>query len=341
MSIILPEHLPEVGLFIKSRAQSPEVWHEDAEVSPQMLEIAESIGELTGTWNPVEIYTGSPESIKREKEKFFDAFDQGQQYDPVFEYPIAQSMDMSEARSVLWDKLGEVRTVEPHSEKDRLFRVALYTKVRDDLATCDLVDGIKSEDEALIGHAIRTKYGQSDPVLIDYAEQAYRDLVSGSGEEAVDQSQLLLTPEQQKLLREARVDANGLKEIFEWVLNEYGMLRTEDNSAGFQVKISDFTTSIDVRDKSDDPMTVYIPTNQENSVAFALGIAAHEIEGHARQSMNGMTMFKLGGGRLKMDNEVLYEGLGMHEQDSVMRSLFGESSGITTPWYTLAVQVAS
>jgi hypothetical protein len=54
-----------------------------------------------------------------------------------------------------------------------------------------------------------------------------------------------------------------------------------------------------------------------------------------------MEMFMLGGGRLKMDGEALYEGLGMRYGESFRLRFFGDSSGNPAPWYTLAVKLAS
>lgn len=337
----MSERLPEVTLFLETRAQSPEVWHELAEISPSMVEIAESIGELTGTWNPVEIYTPDPNNLKHEQEKFFEAFDRGEDYNPFFEYPVAHSMNMDQPRAVLLERLGEVRRIKPQNEKDRLFRVALYTKIRDDLATCDLVDGIKTGDEALIGKSIRHKYGESDPILVEYAEKIYRDMIVDAEVPEADSREVLLTSKQQKTLKDAKISAGEMKEDFEWALNQYGILRTETNPTGYQVHLDDSVTAIDVRDKSDDPMTVYIPKDRVDSAARVCELITHEIEGHARQSMNGMKMFMLGGGRLKMDNEALYEGLGMREEESFKFRFFGDSSGSPAPWYTLAVDLAS
>ena len=339
--INMSERLPEVTLFLETRAQSPKVWHELAEISPLMVEIAESIGELTGTWNPVEILTPDPDNLKKEKEKFFEAFDKSEDYNPVFDYSVARGMDMDQPRAVLLERLGEVQRIKPQSQKDRLFRIALYTKIRDDLATCDLVDGIKAGDEELISKSIEHKYGQADPILFQYAEQIYRDMISGAEAPGVDSSEELLTPEQQKTLKSTKISAGEMKEDFEWVLDQYGILRTLTNPIGYQVRLSDSVTSIDVRDKSEEPMTVYIPEDRVNSAARVCELIAHEIEGHARQSMNGMKMFMLGGGRLKMDNEDLYEGLGMREEESFKLRFFGDFSGIPAPWYTLAVKLAS
>jgi len=337
----MSEQLPEVTSFLEAREKSPAVWHEQSEVSSAMIEIAESVGELTGTWNPVEIYTPSPESLKQEKEKFLEAFNRGQAHEPVFDYQVARGMDIAPQKEELAKKLAEVRAIKPRSQKDRLFRVALYTKIRDDLATCDLVDGINTKDESLIGSAMRQKYQPANPVLAAYAEQAYRDMIDGPAPKEIDPNQVLLTPKQQKLLKAAKLDAPQIKEAFEWALQQYGILRNEANSKGYQVVISDKATAIDVRDKSEDPMTVYIPTDRVVSGDKMGELIAHEIEGHARQSMNGMEMFLLGGGKLKMDGEALYEGLAKREDESYRLRFFGEASGVPAPWYTLAAQDAS
>jgi hypothetical protein len=88
-------------------------------------------------------------------------------------------------------------------------------------------------------------------------------------------------------------------------------------------------------------MTTYIPEDRKVSGITLGDLMAHEIEGHARQSMNGIKMFMLGGGRLKMDGEALYEGLGMRFGEDFRLRFFGDASGSPAPWYTLAAKLAS
>ena len=67
-----------------------------------------------------------------------------------------------------------------------------------------------------------------------------------------------------------------------------------------------------------------------------LKLIGHEIEGHARQSINGERLFLIGGGSLKVDDETLYEGLAKRNDDQLSQSLFGTEEGIPIPHYTYA-----
>lgn len=338
----MAEDLPEVSSFLDAHTK-----HEGSNLiaettSQEFVVIAEQVGELTGTWNPVEIYTPDPESLKQEKEKFFEAFRQEQAYEPAFTYGYADGFDISGAKEQLPLLLQETRRTSPRNERDRLFRVALRAKIMDDLATCDLLDGIQQKNEELIASASKQKYPPVDLVLLAHAENLYQKMASGETEEAPSSSdEALLSHKQQKLLKESQFNAEQIKEAFEWALNKYGVLRSGANPDGFQVVVSPRATAIDVRDKSEDPTTIYIPTDRVVSGEKLGELIAHEIEAHARQSMNGLEMFILGGGKYKMDGEILYEGLAKRYDQSYHQRFFGVEAGEPAPWYTLAANLAS
>lgn len=339
----LTETLPEVSRFLNSRESSQRVWTETAEVSQELVAMAEAIAKLTGTWNPVEIFTPDPTNLAQEKARFFEAFSKpgAKEYVPQFKYPVAERTEVFGARKSLNELLKFIRYYSPQSEKDRLFRVALYAKVRDDLATCDLVDGINTKSETQIQAALLKKYPPADPTLIAYAERIYQDLIIPKTVSSQESVTPLLSEAQQTLLKNTPMDAHDLKSAFEWVLRQYGILRDASHSEGFQVVISDAATGIDVRDKSEQPMTIFIPSTRKVTADKLLELVAHEIEGHARQSMNGLVLFRIGGGPLKMDGEVLYEGLAKRLDESFRRRFFGEESGVPGPWYTIAIDLAS
>lgn len=323
----------------------------------ELVVIAEKIAHISGTWNPVEIYTADPSSIESEKKKIFNAYDNGEEYNPTLTYSYAKSLDLRDARTKLVEQLHVLRNFGIHKkskwkfwDKDklpgkqtmdrttRIFRSALYFKIKDDLATCDLVEGIKKGDEDKISTALKQKYPGTDQSLYDLAVEGLTSQIFNN--KSADNSKGVLTDDEVEYLEELTFNAQDIKSAFEWTLSQYGILYTESNRSGFKVKIDKSTTSIDVRDKSANGPTIFIPEGRVMSGARLLAIIAHEIEGHARQSINGELLFKIGGGKLKIDNEQLYEGLGMRYETNIEKRLFGINNSAPEPYFVFGTKMA-
>lgn len=309
-------------------------------MSPELLHIADEIAAISGTWNPVEIYTADAQSIVVERQKVFDAFDGSTAYDPHFTYSYADSLDLRDAREQLLSQMKDLRRVNGGDRVSRLFRTALRFKIYDDLATCDLVDGIQSRDEQKIGRALRQKYPGLDATLLAEAEKGYEQLAREGEPEDRPGVGGLLSKEEITFVKNLEFDAQETADALAWVLDAYGILYSENNHQGFKVKVDAGVTSIDVRDKSADGPTVFIPASRKMDGVTLLSLIAHEIEGHARQSINGERLFKVGGGRLKVDNEQLYEGLGLRYETRIKRKLFGIHDAAPRPYYVFAVKKA-
>ena len=324
-----------------------------------LVEIAENVARISGTWNPVEIYTADADSIASEQQKLFDSYDAGVEYNPQFKYSYAEGMDMMMGRKRLiqqmhklrqfgekkkhfWQKSGKLGGKQTLDRGTRLFRTALYYKIKDDLATCELVDGIKTKNEARIGQALHQKYPGTDQSLYDMAIAEYtRMTFRGDADEDVEKTgEGLLSDREVSFLKDKQLTSQEVAEAFKWALSQYGILRTVSNGKGYMVKVSKEATSIDVRSKSNYGTTVFIPQDRTMSAYELLPLIAHEIEGHARQEANGEETFLLGGGRLKIDNEQLYEGLGLRYEFEAKEELYGEKDPSPSPYYTLAVKMA-
>ncbi len=325
----------------------------------QLVEIAESVARTSGTWNPVEIYTADADSIASEQQKVFDSYDQGIEYNPKFTYSTAEGMDMMMGRRRLMHQMHKLRQFgekrkgifqkrvhlggkQSLDRSTRLFRTALYYKIKDDLATCDLVDGIKARDEEQIGHALKQKYPGTDQSLYDLAVAEYVRLTfrGDSDDDTETTGNALLSKDEISFLKEKELTASEVAEAFKWALSQYGILRTASNGKGFMVKVSKDATAIDVRSKSNFGPTVFVPEDRKMSAYELLPLIAHEIEGHARQETNGEETFMLGGGRLKIDNEQLYEGLGLRYEFETKKKLYGIKDPAPSPYYTLAAKMA-
>ncbi len=306
----------------------------------ELLIIAEKLQELTQTWNPVEFVTASKESIRREKAIFMESYQADQEYNPQFDYPGVANLDINtqEVRQQLEEMLHQVRVFPTTSEQDRLARTVLYFKIKDDIATIDIFEGIRNRDEKQIKAGMTAKYAGTDHFLVAVAEKLYKEKCQDSENNLVE-SQSLLSQEDQELLTNFIADAAAQKKAYDWMLQQYGVMRSENNPQGFKVVISSQVTSTDVRDKSAEPMTIYIPEDKQTTGKELVKLLAHEIEAHVRQSMNGLK-YVVGGGSLKVDDETLYEGLAKRNDETLARELFGDESGIPLPFYTLAIKKA-
>jgi hypothetical protein len=345
-----PSYLPEVAAAVEKdqalrELAEPHTAEEKlaklGDAPPRFREITRELKELTGTWNPVEVYTADPESIATEKVAFFAALDQGEVHNPELTYSHAESMDVDEPYEKLLEMLGEVKAtkIDKGDRISRVARAALIAKIKDDMATCEMVRGIQRKDEALIKRAITEKYQPLDDGLLAVAEKTYeRDCTPKDPEQ---ESGGLLTQEEKEYLKETKFKAEEIKAAFIWALEEMGIHASDKSADGFQVVIDEKATSIDVRDKSINGPTIFIPTTREVTGKYLLNLLAHEIGSHARQSMNGHRLFEIGGGPLKIDDETLYEGLAMRAERNLSTELFGEDASVASAKYTLGIEIAS
>lgn len=344
---------PEVKQFITERHRHTEngtllPLPSREQINPSLLEIVDQIPAISGSWNPVEIYTVSPKDFSREKQMVFDAYLSETTYNPKFSYPFAEKLDLSAQREQLVELLQKTREIKsqinPDDRLNQIARKVIAFKLLDDIATCDLADGIKTKNEEKIALALRRKYPKTDEVVMNAAEELYTK-VTQEGKPEPQFKSGIVTPEEYDWLKNKEFTPEEQKEAFEYVLQAYGMLKTDKNPFGYKVVIDEETTSLDLRDKSKDGPTLYIPAKQTIKMTgdFFIGTLAHEIEGHARQSMIGEQLFLIGGGPLKLDNEQLYEGYAIRMQMDSIRELFGlKESTLSHRFYSypFAIQMA-
>ncbi len=157
----LPTNLREYLLKKKSRKDDQPLI-ELGNYSEEHLSIITRLVEISSSWNPIEIYTPSPESIKRERETLFRAFRNDTPYNPHFSYTYAETLDLSSERKKLSDLFEKTLSSAAESDLDRVARVAIMAKIRDDLATCDLSEGIKTGNDRLTASALK----KNTPVLM-------------------------------------------------------------------------------------------------------------------------------------------------------------------------------
>ncbi len=333
--------LPEIAAYLarQKRVKKVRMPRRD-EMPPELQEIMHDIAALTRAWNPVEIYTADPDSIAAEHERFFAAFRRNEEYNPRFTYSYADSFLLGDSRAKLESLLVRLGRFKAEGRTLSIAKLGLHFKIKDDLATCDLVEGLQRRDDGLIAQALQYKYPGTDRFLLRIAQEDFdrRTRETDPPEEHTS----LLNARQKAHLRALRFGAEDFRTAFTWALEQYGILRTEGSPAyGFNVVIDARATAIDVRDKSVLGPTVFIPTSTQGNGESLLRLIAHEIEGHARQSANGEQLFLFGGGELKIDDETLYEGLAMRHEHEFHLKHFGDHDGSPLPdIYTFAVHMA-
>lgn len=341
----LPEYRsPEVKSFVDDVTGA--IVRQRAEVASILLDVpgdihavAEEIEALTGGWNAVELYTAA--NFETERDAFLDAVKRGEDYVPRFRYDRAESFDVDAGRAALLDLRERLRASDKGSDRDRLARITLLAKIDDDLATCDIAEGLRHGDDALAKRGFEKKYPGGDPSLTAFATEAFASLLS---EEPAD-GPSLLDDDEKEYLRGRIMTPEEQAHAFAWALKRLGLFRERGAEGdGFQVILDPNATALDVRDKSALGPTVVVPTSRDGTMTAAelCALIEHEIGGHARQAANGKKLFRVGGGALRKDDETLYEGLAMRYEWRFMEKWFGTAThdmDLST-LYVFAVDIA-
>ncbi|MCK6552363.1 flavohemoglobin expression-modulating QEGLA motif protein, partial [Myxococcota bacterium] len=332
-----------------------------AKLPPVFTRAMDVIAALTGSFNPVELFTA--DDVVRVKKEFLAKADDGVLENPTFTYAkstaslraklTAEGTSLEEVEAKLHALRREVLAEKP-PRGDRLARVtkvALLEKIADDLATIELAHGLEQRDDRRVRSAFATKYGRGvDRALLDAARMVYGYLVETQAHAKGDEVRRLgagnLRPElAEHLSKKESMTADEFKGAVEHLLAGYyrhyeektGKLFPE--AAKFKVEVDEKYSAIDVRDKSSQGPIIGIP-DKVRSYKKYLELLRHEVDQHVRQSLNGQLMFGLGGGALKVDEESWYEGLAKHAEITFMREEFGDESEPTLPYFTFAIDLA-
>lgn len=307
-------------------------------ISPQLVNLLYQINSITRTWNPVEIVTPDAESFEREKKRFLKAFMQNKSYDPSFDYVYAHTLNLEHDRVKLI-KLGLLLdSFEPSNAIDKFTYAIARKKIVEEIATCDLVEGIKKCNEKQIAASMRVKYALLDDSLWTYAQNVYQEKTLRKLKKIPGQS--LIDISDYTLLKNKWFDANDLKIAFEWVLSKYNILKNSSTDHGYTVVISDEVTDIDVRDKSMLGPAIFIPKDKRVKGKTLLALVGHEIEGHARQSINGAHLWGMECSSIKTDDETAYEGLAKRNDEDLDWKLYGHRTGAPLPYFIYGIKRA-
>lgn len=321
-------HSPEIDTYVDAvsraigakRVQLAAVL---SDVPPETEALATELEALTGRWNPVEFYTAS--NFRAERDAFLAARANGEAYVPSFRYPRAAAFDAAGSRAKLSELRARAMGLPDASDRDRLARITLVAKIDDDLATCDLCEGMATGNDALVKRGCAAKYPGLDDDLLRCAETLYRDIAGAADEGRVPH---LLSEGDASYLEKLTLSSQEEADAYRWALREYGLLREDGDrdGEGFRVVVDPGVTGLDVRDKSADGPTVFVPEHRIEPLTAmeVFALIAHEIEGHACQATNGHKLFRLGGGGLRKDDETLYEGLALRNEYRAVEKYFGK-----------------
>lgn len=341
--------IPEFNRFGSSNRVSPEDLQSNE--MQHLREQAERISSIAQHLNPVAIIT--IDASGKTKADFLAAIDTPTAANPIFTYREsiaaarsalgAANMNPTSAQAKLGAIIGELKTTTYKNTGARLGRIALIRLATDTLGSLQLLHALESQDDQQIKDILEKKYGgKIAPELIAAAEYIFEHIQSRKETEPVAAGSIApefasrlssaapknlapLAPEQRKNY----FDASEIAAAFSWALEK--IYTSYEASTGkqfpeqlkFACKIGDYT-SIDVRDKSAEGRIIGIPASHTKNGKDLLKLIAHEIESHARQSINTELAFGVEGGALKLDAETLYEGLALSHEAEVMAELFGE-----------------
>ena len=307
-------------------------------ISPRLVNHLYQINSITRTWNPVEIVTPDSESSEREKKRFINAFLDGKSYTPTFDYTYAHSLNLQDDRVRLL-KIGlQLDAFESLNTIDKFTLSIARKKVIEEIATCDLVEGIQSKNEKQIAASMRVKYAMMDESLWAYAQTVYKEKTKRKLKKIPGQS--LIDTSDYTMLKNKWFDAEDLKVAFEWVLSKYKILKNSTTNHGYTVVISDEVTDIDVRDKSMLGPAIFIPKDKRVKGKTLLALVGHEIEGHARQSINGAHLWGMECSSIKTDDETAYEGLAKRNDEDLDWKLYGHRTGAPLPYFIYGIKRA-
>lgn len=337
--------LPEVKAFLKKRESIPPkeripLPHIDT-LPQKILDIAEELISISGTWNPVEIYTADPDSIIHEQANLFEAFLATKPYTPTLTYSHTQNTDLAEEHDRLSQLLAELEKYTPSGSLAVFAKKACLYKIRDDLSSCHLAENMNQRNELAVKKILSWKYPGTDTVLMKIAQQYYEELTT-HGSFGRDTNESFISMRDYAKLQSLVLSPEQQMKGFAFGLKQYGILRTKEEEPGYNLIIDDRATALDVRDKTPLGPSLFIPTKRATPMTAAkfLPLLAHEVEGHARQSMIGQSLFLFGGGALKIDDEQLYEGYAIRMEEDCRHELFGIEKRIPRVYYPFAVRMA-
>ncbi len=323
----------------------------------------ERLPQLTSRFNPVELYTA--DDVSGPKEDFIERYKEGERFNPTLTYKNgAKSLRNSLAKdkttpekvkAELQTMRAEVagQKIDAGDKLAGIMRKGILHKIDDDLSTLTLLEGLEKGNDRLVKDAFAVKYGSGvDDALFDASKVVFGFLVENQIHDSKKKKAAGPAPKMElpqdlaaHLSKKETMTAGEFKSGVDWMLGKYYAMYEAKSGKPFppelkyKVEVNPKFAAIDVRDKSSDGPIIGIPDKARSPKEY-LSLLRHEVDAHARQSLNGNFMFGFGGGALKVDEETWYEGLAKKTDTDLVAEMFGDNSSPTLPYYPFAIRMA-
>ena len=287
--------------------------------------IREEVRRAISTLNPVEIVT--PEGISEIKKDWIKKARKGVFENPKFSYDRKKLKEVSSKAEMLKDL--KIRLIyRDHEGVARGFAWELiYSALHDAIATVDLAEAILRHDDFEAGRMINMKYGISDDSMRELAHRRADDISRLGLNRSENKSGI--DPGDFELLSTSKIRACEIKQMLERMMNEYG------STLGWPVEIIENGSEIMVCEKSSlGHPAIVVPVNRKMNGWKLVELLGREIECHWRSSINAELI-----GALKVDDELVYEGLAAAKDNRFSSFYFGEEKW-PVPYYILAQELA-
>ncbi|MEX0895322.1 MAG: hypothetical protein WDZ94_00080 [Patescibacteria group bacterium] len=220
--------------------------------------------------------------------------------------------------TIITSRLGnleeQLKRIVVESEYDDLIQSCLRYMIKDNLQTTQLMQGLANGNPDFIQHSYNFKYGKSEKSTARIAKDflTFREVDEPRYDEQL-------------------FDARDIEKYFRLVLSRYGI--------EYNVVLSNNAMAIDVRDKSQTGGSIHIPIQKKVRKKRLIELISEEIESHCLQSSNARKMFGIGGGKLKYDEEILYEGYAMYNYSRLPKLFRSDESSHNLPFYIMPLLI--
>jgi hypothetical protein len=342
--------------------------------SVQTQKIAHEIASLTSFLNPVELVT--IDNVSQVKHEFLENLHTKKEQNPCFSYKQSlshlkhnlriRSLSLPSLQEKLQTLLHTVESFPQEKNAESVLHRFLADKIRSEILTCDMVHALEEKNDTTMKETLKKKYPVSlSPEFLEALDRIQHSKTQDHAQTLKEgiipreffpklvqkdmrnshenlQKEIQKNPECQKYY----FTAEEIQDAFLWSMKEYAQYYEQKHLSPFPQSflypcdISDAYSDIDVRDKSSSGPMICVPKSRIIDGKKLLELIAHEIESHWRQSVNGVLLFEVSGGALKIDDEALYEGLALNSEDTINRTLFGIPDRIPDPLYSRAYALA-
>ena len=275
---------------------------------------------ITMTVNPVEMVT--PIDLGEAKANWIENAKNGVFVNPIFHYDYTAIIREIQKIPMIENLRTDLAATSPDTEAEKFLYEHLMDVLYDTLHSLRAFEAIvKGNDKVSASHFL-AKYGQSDShmywLAINLAEH---------GTTSKTQKTVKLSAEDTKLLLNAKLNAEFIRQMFIWAMEQYG--------EPWPVEIQTNCAAIDVRDKNSlGKPSIVIPADKRVSGFKLVELIGHEIECHWRGSINAERI-----GLLKADSEIIYEGVAKLKDYQFGADFLGEAT-MPKPYYIIAERQA-